>query len=81
MTRKINLLVGGVAILCFSALVFVPWGEEKIAPEVLEEVEIECAEGDVLKEGVCIVSNPQPIYANENLWFYSFFDWLGGLFK
>jgi len=35
MIPKINLLVGGVAILCFAALVFVPWDEEKIAPETV----------------------------------------------
>jgi len=30
-----NLLVGGVAILCFTALVFVPWDEETIAPKIV----------------------------------------------
>ena len=35
-----------------------------------------CAEGDILQNGICIVSNPQPIYAKENSWFSSIFDWL-----
>jgi hypothetical protein len=40
-----------------------------------------CAEGDVLQDGVCIVTNPQPIYANENSWFNSIFDWLKRWFQ
>lgn len=35
MTLKMNLLVAGVAILCFVALVFVPWDEETFAPEIV----------------------------------------------
>ncbi len=35
MTLQMNLLVAGVAILCFAALVFVPWDEETIAPEIV----------------------------------------------
>jgi len=57
MTPKINLLVGGVAILCFGALVFVPWDEEKIAPEIVnisaEEEQIVCIE---LWQPVCSIN-------------------------
>jgi len=35
MTLQMNLLVAGVAILCFAALVFVPWDEETIAPKIV----------------------------------------------
>ena len=35
MTLKMNLLVAGVALLCFGALVFVPWDEETITPEIV----------------------------------------------
>ncbi len=48
MTLKMNLLVGGVAVLCFIALVFVPWDEENIAPEIVntpvDEEQIACIE-------------------------------------
>jgi len=110
MTPKINLLVGGVAILCFVALVFVPWDEEKIAPEILEEVELVCGKGTILIDHICqvdkieekqeytitddleipriektvdeVVEPPieKPSKKSE-IWFSSFFDWLGELFK
>ena len=103
MTRKINLLVGGVAILCFTALVFVPWDKEKIAPEVLEEyfvtpLPIVCGKGTILIDHICQVDKIEekekeiPIEKTvdipeekpskkSEIWFYSFFDWLGELFK
>ena len=40
-----------------------------------------CAEGDILQNGVCIVTNPQPIHTNENSWFSSIFDWLKSWFQ
>jgi|LWDU01.1.fsa_nt_gi hypothetical protein len=35
MTLQMNLLIAGVAILCFVALVFVPWDEETVAPKIV----------------------------------------------
>ena len=57
MTLKMNLLVGGVAILCFVALVFVPWDEENFAPEIVnipaEDEQIVCME---LWQPVCSIN-------------------------
>ena len=57
MVLKMNLLVGGVAILCFTALVFVPWENEKIAPEIVnppvDEEQIVCIE---LWQPVCSIN-------------------------
>ncbi|MCJ8306052.1 MAG: MBL fold metallo-hydrolase [Nitrosopumilus sp.] len=35
MTLQMNLLIAGVAVLCFAALVFVPWDEETITPKIV----------------------------------------------
>ena len=57
MVLKMNLLVGGVAILCFAALVFVPWENEKIAPEIVnppvDEDQFVCIE---LWQPVCSIN-------------------------
>ena len=57
MTLQMNLLVAGVALLCFVALVFVPWDEETIAPEIVntpvDEEQIFCIE---LWQPVCSIN-------------------------
>ena len=78
MTRKINLLVGGVAILCFVALVFVPWGEEKQEYTITDDLEIPRIEKTVDEVVEPPIEKPSK---KSEIWFSSFFDWLGELFK
>jgi len=57
MTLQMNLLVAGVALLCFVALVFVPWDEETIVPEIVntpvDEEQIICMD---LWQPVCSIN-------------------------
>ena len=82
MTRKINLLVGGVAILCFVALVFVPWGEEKQEYTITDDLEIpriektvdEVVEPEKINPTISISTNPNSVLkeVNESLLWFSF---------
>ena len=47
MTLQMNLLIAGVAILCFVALVFVPWDEETIVESSRLQYAIDDCTGDV----------------------------------
>ena len=82
MTRKINLLVGGVAILCFVALVFVPWEVDKIEEKqeytITDDLEIPRIEKTVDEVVVPPIEKPSK---KSEIWFYSFFDWFGSWWK
>ena len=82
MTTKINLLVGGVAILCFTALVFVPWEVDKIEEKqeyaITDDLEIPRIEKTVDEVVEPPIEKPSK---KSEIWFSSLFDWLGELFK
>ena len=76
MNTKINLLVGGVAILCFTALVFVPWGEEKQEYTITDDLEITRIEKTVYEVVEPPIEKPSK---KSEIWFSSLFDWFGNL--
>ncbi len=53
-----------------------------VEPQIIDDkstYQPKCAEGDILQNGVCIVSNPEPIYTKENSWFswiFDLFNWI-----